>query len=613
MFTKYRWNRWEILAFFLMPLFLFASLEILRCNHGSDFAKAFADGFWIYVAKMLISYFFLLAVQSVLSVVSTRPFLGSLLTTVLFLVMGTASHLIGQYTGNPLLPNHVLLFKNAAEITGFVRLMVTPQMVWAYVVSGLGLSGYFGVRVWTEKKKLGEKKRHIVLPILMIVCGLLFVYEVSYGKWFQSRVLPAVGVANEEFDPWNDYEKNGLILTFFPRLSRMKVTAPPEYSREKIQMVHDEYANYEIETVHAAVRPNVIVIQSEALWDPTLLPNAQFSEDPMPFLRSLSEEGKSGWFHCPTLGGGTCLAEFETLTAYSMDYLSASAYPYSQYVTKEIPSVVRTFRENGYHTVGIHTYERKFYSRSTAYPYIGFEEFVDISDMDHPRQEGTWVSDQEINRQIISAYENHGNDPLFAFAVTMQNHAAYYRDRYSEYDISVSCDGMSDEDLGGLLAYTQGVKRADTYFRELTEYFSQVDEPVILVIYGDHLPLLGVNNSTYRAGGMLGADQSPGDVPEMYQTPVVVWSNMENAEEIRLPEHVSGGNLGLHLMKWADLDMPWEYKVMDDFYAHYMVMRGGGKYPTERQDGAEEWYLFLKYQWIQYDMLFGKGYAREMQ
>ena len=46
--------------------------------------------------------------------------------------------------------------------------------------------------------------------------------------------------------------------------------------------------------------------------------------------------------------------------------------------------------------------------------------------------------------------------------------------------------GISRSTLGALEDFATGIRDADAMLGRLTDYFSQVDEPVVLVFWGDH-------------------------------------------------------------------------------------------------------------------------------
>ena len=62
---------------------------------------------------------------------------------------------------------------------------------------------------------------------------------------------------------------------------------------------------------------------------------------------------------------------------------------------------------------------------------------------------------------------------------------------------------------------------------KLTAYFSQVDEPVILVFWGDHYNPIDSNYDVYTTTGY--ASDSSAD-PRLHQTTLLMWSNYSDAQ-----------------------------------------------------------------------------------
>ena len=75
--------------------------------------------------------------------------------------------------------------------------------------------------------------------------------------------------------------------------------------------------------------------------------------------------------------------EFEALTGFSVEHLPAGSKPYQQHVTHDMFSAAVSAGA-GYDTLAVHGYYRKFWSRNTAYPYLGFNEFIAAEDFVNP-------------------------------------------------------------------------------------------------------------------------------------------------------------------------------------------------------------------------------------
>ena len=76
--------------------------------------------------------------------------------------------------------------------------------------------------------------------------------------------------------------------------------------------------------------------------------------------------------------------------------------------------------------------------------------------------------------------------------------------------------------MGALEDFATGIRDADAMLGKLTAYFSQVDEPVILVFWGDHYNPIDSNYDVYTTTGY--ASGSSAD-PRLHQTTLLMWSN----------------------------------------------------------------------------------------
>lgn len=76
--------------------------------------------------------------------------------------------------------------------------------------------------------------------------------------------------------------------------------------------------------------------------------------------------------------------------------------------------------------------------------------------------------------------------------------------------------------MGALEDFATGIRDADAMLGRLTDYFSQVEEPVILVFWGDHYNPIDSNYDIYTRSGY--ASGSSAD-PRLHQTTLLMWSN----------------------------------------------------------------------------------------
>ena len=187
------------------------------------------------------------------------------------------------------------------------------------------------------------------------------------------------------------------------------------------------------------------------------------------------------------------------------------------------------FNALDYDTVAIHPYDGNFYGRSTMYSALGFDQIVFEDDMDYTDIYSCYISDESLAQQIIKEYEENPAEQKFIYAVSIGNHIQGLDRKHDSlkpypYPISVNLKGNLDEEAYmDLVSYINGIYLANKAFEELTDYFAQTDEPVVLAMYGDHMP--GFSKEALELMGLDGTDSET--QRRHYSVPVLIWSNFE--------------------------------------------------------------------------------------
>ena len=285
--------------------------------------------------------------------------------------------------------------------------------------------------------------------------------------------------------------------------------------------------NHEEKTVQ---EPNIIVVQNEAFADLSVIYDYELSTDCMPFVHSLTENTQKGYVNTSVTGGPTANTEFEFLARYSFAYLSTGSIAYAQYVKAKMPSILTVLQnqENPYYSIGYHPYHASGYNRESVYQTLGFDEgifYEDTSDMDRVRG---LLSDRADYQDVISMYERNKeatDRPLFVFNVTIQNHSpfTYLNDKLDRVKVT------SFEGTKGINNYFTLLRESDAAFEELVSYFSQVDEPTIILMYGDHQPSWDDDSKKIWEEHYLSEKKSVRD-RDKYYVPYVMWANYDIEE-----------------------------------------------------------------------------------
>ena len=240
---------------------------------------------------------------------------------------------------------------------------------------------------------------------------------------------------------------------------------------------------------------NVIFLQLESFFDPKQVEFLNLSEDPIPNFRRLMEEYTSGYFRVPSVGAGTANTEFETITGMSLHYFGPGEYPYKSILKeKTCESVPYVLKGLGYSTHAIHNNEANFYSRKSVFANLGFQTFTseeympDISDTTPT----DWVKDHILTDEIVKCLDAT-EGPDYIYTISVQGHGDYPTEPVLE-DPQITVSGAENREKNNYSweYYVNQLKEMDDFIQELVDTLAEYDEPVVLVMYGDHLPTMGL-------------------------------------------------------------------------------------------------------------------------
>jgi phosphoglycerol transferase MdoB-like AlkP superfamily enzyme len=575
---------------YLTPLIIILAVETIAKLNPIDTLS------WIFLSFPYFIFTYLIVLSSIMFItsISNSYIKGVSTTSIIYLILAIINSIKSNFLGSPFLPGDVSMIKNITSLLSFLNMklvfLLLPVVIWFLVLICYGIV-FTSKKIFKNKIALSTKKR-----IWILVVVTFFFYLICINYWFMYKFLPIIN--NNVHYSGSDYSKCGFIFSFAVNTRNAILPEPSDYVKENVENELSSYPVQEKENI----KPNVIVIMSETFWDPTKLNGVKFSTDPIPTFRSLSKNYTNGYMVTPSFGGMTCNVEFEFLTGFSNKYLPEYSIPYMHYIKNRTDSLVNIFKDNDYKTVALHTYYKDFFNRDNVYPLLGFDDFVGITDLENPEHKGIYVSDNEFMNQVIKQYENKGDNKLFLFGITMQNHLPYTNDKYDSYDIDVSSDVLSENDLASVRAYAQGIHDADKSLEKLINYFSNIEEPTVIVFFGDHLPSLGNNNSIYDD-----LNYSK-DLIDRYSTPYVIWSNYDTSRE---DVNVTSSNLlGNQLLNYIGMAKNSYFEFLDTVSEKIPAMRtdliidSNGNIITEPSDDIKN--IELQYEKFQYYLLFDK-------
>jgi len=543
----------------------------------------------------------------------------------LVLILSIIHFYLFKFRGTPFLPMDILAAQTAANVATTYDFSPEPILVFTVLL-------YLLLLIFVVKTSVPEFSFKFNISSRLVSAAVSVVTVVIY---ISTNFFVSLGIKP---DFWNQYFScinQGFLLNFVGNFKYMYVSEPDGYNYDEIdEYINETYNNSDDNSVKTDT-PNIICIMNEALSDLSVLGDFETNEDYMPFMRNLTKNTVKGNLYMSVIGGGTSNSEFEFLTGHSMAFMPSGSYPYQSYIKKPISSIVSTLKCQGYSVESFHPYRASGWSRTNVYGNLGFDKFISLENMfnsdfinyyntyeydpsllqsyvetyypnDTDMLLRQYFSDTYDFRKIIEYYENRDSSkPYFMFNVTMQNHGGYTMSasNFNE-NIKVTSTTKNYDDVNRYLSL---VKESDKAFEELIEYFSNIDDPTVICMFGDHQPSFEtkfINNiMEIKNSDKMTIEQKQ----SRYCTPFYIWANYDIEE--RYIEALSANYLSALVLDIANVNKTTYNKyllklsetlpVID--FAGY-IDNAGNYYTWEDESPYED--LLNNYEKIQYNNLF---------
>lgn len=462
-------------------------------------------------------------------------FFSSALVGLIAGVMSLINRVKLTIRGEPFVPRDISLIKEAADAAGSYD-MTLPWFQIGCLVVMTAVFIVLGVLLPLKKSEDAPKKRGALVRVM----GFVLCLAVLVG---------AVGLVYSSTDLYNSFETTepynlssvnnelGFVYYFCYHFSTYKIEKPEGFDREEAASWETGY-----ESAPDAADVNVVFVMNEAFSD--ILNEDVFvfpeGENPMEVYNTLAE-GENAWaghIVVPYFAGGTADTEFDVASGMQTNLLNPAAPSLTAFrtVNRDLDSIFRVFGADGYTSCFMHPGQSWFYNRENVYDWFGADESFFVEDFD-AEYKGSWVTDESVLRELISRFEEKsaGGGLDFTYAVTIQNHMSYTAEKYGDYvcpEVETTAE-LSPEIQTAVNVYAEGIRDANAMLEDLTEFYSEQSEPVLLVFFGDHLPYLGDNRQGYAELGLPAASVTGGEDPfAAYTAPVLFWCNDAAAEAL---------------------------------------------------------------------------------
>ena len=369
---------------------------------------------------------------------------------------------------------------------------------------------FLAICIWlgVHGPKFQGNNHRIFAPLFVV--GLLFMLPVTTKAAQDSNIL-----ASYFSNIAQGYENYGFVYGFSSSVVGRGMTKPDDYKEETIDTLTASSANAGETTVASDDQPNIVVVLLESFCDPTEVNFLQLSEDPIPNFRNLYENYSSGYLTVPVVGAGTANTEFEVLTGMSMQYFGTGEYPYKTILKEtDCESIASDLSSIGYGTHVVHNNGGNFYSRANAFSMMGFDTFTskEMMNIQEYTPLGDWPTDNILINETKKAMDATPDQADLVYTITVQGHGDYPTEKIIA-DPEITVSGADTQEANNQWEYyVNEIHEVDKFIGNLTDMLSKRDEKTILVLFGDHLPTMGLEDSDMKSG-------------DIFKTKYATWNN----------------------------------------------------------------------------------------
>lgn len=456
-----------------------------------------ADNPFMFVYNLLI----ILMTLSLSHLFTRRNFVLMFLSAV-WIGLGVANFVLLGFRTTPLAAIDFYILKSVFGIIDIYLSTVQIVILVALLVGALAVLAW----AWKILPKSRVNFRRTVVKMGVNIVLLLAMAHMSATVGFD---FSNIGAA---------YDKYGFAYCFATSVIDRGIPEPEDYSPEKIQEI---LAAIDAEANPAAIKPNVIFLQLESFFDVNYVKGLKVTENPLPNFTDLKSNYSSGFLTVPSVGAGTANVEFEILTGMKLGFFGLGEYPYKTILqTTTTEAIGYNLAELGYTNHALHNNTATFYDRNAVFTNLGFDTFVSIEYMNGVEYTpNSWAKDAVLTHEIIKAMESTPAQD-FVFAISVQAHGKY-PDEVIDENPPIKVLAAHDEDFIVPFEYfVNQVYEVDEFLGELIAELESFTEPVVLVVFGDHLPSLSLEDDDLENG-------------DRFQAEYVLWSNFPMEKDDR--------------------------------------------------------------------------------
>ncbi len=569
---------WTILGVVLSSVFSTHMVQYLLLNDELR-AKIKDDKLWLNIVCCMVLYTGIQAITNHIGVTC-------LISHTILMVLATVNYFVFMFRGNEFIFSDIRSAATGLSVAGNYTFTIDDRAVYVILLSTLFFAFVNKCKISFVVKKIWMR----AVCVSLVILGCVYVANET------------ADVVTETWEQKGSY-RNGYVLNFVLSIRDYFVQPPEGYSQDAVAALEAGYSALDGQMPEE--KPTVIVIMSESYADLSVVGDLKTNQEVTPYYNSLTENTIKGYALSSVFGAKTANSEWEFMSGNSMAFLPDGAVVYQQYISEEPTTLVSNMKNFGYTCVALHPYYNTGWSRNLVYPDMGFDEMYFLEHFDENEMVRRYISDEEYYNKIIDRFESKsGNEDLFIMSISMQNHGGY-TEKYDTFPENIRVLNGTYEDANQYLSL---LNKSDKALEDFIGYFENVEEPVEIVFFGDHLPSLKSKFfKSLNGKGLSGLSLE--QLQDLYTIPFMIWTNYDT-EEVEV-EMSSINYLATLALERAGLPLPAYNQFLMDMMEHipainsrgyYSLSAGGYKYLNEAEGEEAEW--INKYQILQYNNMF---------
>ena len=469
----------------------------------------------------------ILFVILILLIISKRLWISVGIASILVVVLSLINYFKLSFRDDPLLVEDLSLFFEMRNMTERYKIHISSFM-FMWIISMVVITFI----LWKIRKniKINTKiKTRIILGIILMLSAVGGVkYYILNDVYYQRTENIAL------INRWGSTQQfisRGFIYPFLYSSKDVGMKKPDGYSKKKVE---NSLEDIKEDSIPEDKKVNIIAIMMEAYGDFSVYPQIEFDSenDPYADFNRIKEISYHGSLLTDIFAAGTVSTERRFITG-------ADEYPS---LRKNTYSYARYFTDQGYRVEGSHPSHEWFYNRSNINEHLGFSKYdfyeSRYSDLANGKMAGDGILFPELYKDLKSSIDD--GIPYFNLSVTYQNHGPYSTEQLYDTSYVIKQEDYTDAEYNILNNYLSGIKDTGEELEKLIEEISSLDEPCVLVAFGDHKPWLGEGNSVYD---MLGINLDVSTLEGFYNyyaTPYIMYAN-DAAKQITGNQFVGEG------------------------------------------------------------------------